>query len=105
MHGNTGVVQLIGKSHVATIGAYGIVQPHIIIQHSPRHNQFQSGLLKIIGFIPFEGIFFAMLHRTDSGIPALYGETDCVYQNERDVEKCIYHQKLMSLCDNLCFAW
>ena len=31
--------------------------------------------------------------------------TDCVYQNERDVEKCICQQKLMSLCDNFCFAW
>ena len=48
---------------------------------------------------------YSCKHRKAGKTHALYGETDCVYQNERDVEKCIYQQKLMSLCDNLCFAW
>ena len=76
VQGNTRIVQLISESHISAIGTYGIVQPDIIVQHSARYDQLQTGFLKIIGLVPFESILFAMFHGTDAGVLSLYGKTD-----------------------------
>ncbi len=76
VHRNTGIVQLIGESDVATISPHGVVQQDVIVEHSFRDNQLQPRLLQIVHLVPFEGVFLTMFHRSNYRLLSLHCEAD-----------------------------
>ena len=88
---NAGTRKASARIHASGLAKQAAEKPNIGTNTSPMSER------AIISATP------ANIAKPEKPMPCM--ETDCVYQNERDVEKCIYQQKLMSLCDNLCFAW